>query len=245
MAYKRRFARSRDANLFHGVFADAEAAIASAPNSLPLGYDNPGAAAMYFSRMQHEEYDYPAMLWLERSLRQGMRSIFDIGGHIGIKYYAFSKALDFPSDIDWLVCDVPAVVERGRAAARSRDPLGRLRFTSDYAEANSCDVLFASGALQYLPMELGDWLGRLEMRPRRIILNTTAIHPTRSFYTLNSIGTAFCAYRVSAEPEFVASVLRRGYRERDRWINKGKPLYLPFDEELSLDDYRGYCFDKI
>ncbi len=74
-------------------------------------------------------------------------------------------------------------------------------------------------------------------------MNTAAIHPTRSFFTLNSIGTAFCAYRVQSRDGFVGSVVGQGYTLRHEWRNIGKPLRLPFENGCSLEDYAGFCFD--
>ena len=240
----RRFAQNSSENLFRGVFDSAEAATLSAPATRPLGYDNPESAALYFGRMQHELYDYPAMFWLRRSLDAGLRSVFDVGGHVGIKFYAFRAPVALPDDLRWLVCDVPAVIERGAkvAARRGVDPW--LSFTSDYQRLDGTDILFASGALQYLPFSLDEWLGGLARPPQRLIINTTAVHPEREYYTLNSIGTAFCPYRVVAEPRFLDSLAALGYRLVDRWTNPGKTLMLETHPDLSLGHYSGYYFER-
>ena len=240
-AYRRRFAENTDDNLFMGVFDSFEDAERHAPPTRPLGYDNPQSAGMYGPWIY--AYDYPAMFWLDRSLAEGMRSVFDLGGHVGIKYYAFRRAMAFPADLRWLVCDVPAVVARGREIAAARPPGARPGFTTNMLDGSGFDVLYVSGSLQYLPPHLDAVLSDLKPLPRRIILNITAVHPTRTYVTLNSIGTAFCPYRVQAHDELIEEVRRLGYVQRDAWENPGKRLDLPFSPDLSLDHYSGFCFD--
>lgn len=241
-ALHRRFLKNTDQNLFWGVFDSFEAAAASAPPALSVGYDNEASANIpYVSAISPR--DYPAMFWLLRSMSDGMRSFFDLGGHTGVKYYAFRRATGFPPDLRWTVCDVPAVVVRGRELALARDPEGMLGFTDRYEDLDGQDVLFASGSLQYLPVTLPDMLKGLRRMPRRIVVNTTPIHETRSFFTLNSIGTAFCPYRVQARGAFVESVTALGYQKRDAWENLGKGMQIPNSEGADVPSYSGFCFD--
>lgn len=241
-AHRKRFLENKDQNLFLGVHDSFEAAAASAPPSLHLGYDNEESANIaYVSAISPR--DYPAMFWLLRSMGEGMRSFFDLGGHTGVKYYAFRRVIGFPADIRWTVCDVPAVVVRGRELALARAPEGALHFTDRYEDLDGQDVLFASGSLQYLPVTLSDLLKGLQRLPRRIVINTTPIHETRSFFTLNSIGTAFCPYRVQAREAFVQSVIALGYQKRDEWENLGKGMEIPDSEGADVKSYSGFCFD--
>lgn len=241
-AHRQRFLKNVDQNLFMGVYDTFEAAAASAPPSLHLGYDNEESANIaYVSAISPR--DYPAMFWLLRSLGDGMRTFFDLGGHTGVKYYAFRRAIGFPPDIRWTVCDVPAVVVRGRELAQARAPEGSLHFTDRYEDLDGQDVLFASGSLQYLPLTLSDMLKGLRRMPRRVVVNTTPIHETQSFFTLNSIGTAFCPYRVQARETFVESVTALGYLKRDAWDNLGKGMVIPDAQGMDVESYSGFCFD--
>ena len=242
-SYLKAFVQNRDQNLFHGVFDSFEAAAARAAIYGNSGYNNEASASLYLDYMRVDAHDYPAMRWLERSFREGMRSVFDVGGSIGIKYYAFAKTLPLPGDVIWTVEDVPAVVLKGKALALERGVAQNLRFTDHMLAGDGAQVLFASGSLQYLPrllsVDLADW----SMRPRRIIVNITPIHSTREFFTVNSIGTAFCAYRVQTQSSLVRQLMSLGYTMKDNWINRGKEMRLPLDPDLSLDHYRGFCFD--
>lgn len=241
--FERRFQR-RMGHAFHGVFATFDAAAAAVPQVLPGSYDNPEAAAMYADRLQVDDHDHPALFWLYEAMANGARTVCDLGGSIGIKYYAFASRLPLGPGTTWHVVEVPAAVELGRRTALAQGVADQLRFGTDPAVAATCEVLFASGALQYLPRSLGELLADLPRLPRRVIVNTTPIHPTRSFFTLNNIGAACCPYRVSARTEFLASLSGLGYSLRDQWRNIGKRLDLPFEDGLSLDHYSGFCFDR-
>ncbi len=242
-AYEARFLANRDDNLFMGSFDDrASAETAAKTLSRPVGYDNAEAATALYSPQVYF-YDYPALFWLGRSLDGGMRSVFDLGGHVGIKYYAFRRMLNYPTELRWKVCDVPAVVQAGRELATQREADAQLAFCTDYAEASGCDVLYASGSLQYLPMTIGDMLAALPEKPRRIVLNTTAAHPERTLYTLNSIGFAVCPYRIQHHDEQLRQIVEAGYKRRDGWRNEGKPIEVPFVDGGEKPYYAGGCFD--
>ncbi len=242
-AFDKRFNSHRPGHLFRGVFGSFEEAQASAPATLPLGYDNAESASLYLQRLRADEYDYPAMFWLSQSLANGMASVVDLGGSVGIKYFAFGRTLGFPAHLTWRVIEVPAAVELGRRFASERGVAHALQFSDSVATADGADVLLASGSLQYMPQTLGDILACLSNKPKRIIVNTTPIHPSRSFFTLNGIGTAFCPYRVQSHEEFVGSVTQQGYVLQDQWLNRGKAMALPFEPGYGVDHYSGFCFD--
>jgi putative methyltransferase (TIGR04325 family) len=241
--YDRRFEKNRGSNLFRGVFSTFEEARRSAPAALPLGYDNPASASMYEERLSRTfPSDYPVMFWLQKLFATGCTRVFDLGGHVGVSYYSFLPYLDHPPTLQWSIHDVPAVVARGRQLAMERDPHRRLSFSNGFEEVDGADVLISLGALQYLPETLPERLARVERLPRHIILNLLPLHEQRSYFTLQSIGTAFCPYRISSAPEFVASFEKLGYSMVDRWENAEKRCEIPFHAGLSLDRYHGFYF---
>lgn len=244
-AFERHFANNTRDNLFKGVFETAEQALASAPASRPQSYDNAASSELYLKRLGIDDHDYPAMFWLQRSLAEGLTRIVDLGGSVGIKYFAFGKAMPFPPGLVWRVIDMPAVVARGREFAVSQGAGPALEFSDRTADIDGMDVLYASGVLQYLPLSLAEMLRGLRTPPRRIVVNTAAIHPDTSFFTLNSIGTAFCAYRVQARQSFVDEVQACGYRLTAEWRNLGKQMLLPLERANSLRSYSGFCFDAV
>lgn len=239
----REFLANRERNLFFGVYASWEDAAAAARDCGAVGYDNAGSAALYDDRVRMDPHDYPSLYWLNRSLAEGLRGVLDVGGAIGIKFLAFREHLSGFPDLEWRVQDVPAMVARGRELAIQRGDAPRLSFTERFDDGEGSDVLFASGVLQYLPSTLGELLAGWRRLPRRIVVNTAAIHPQHAFFTVNSLGTAFCPYRVQTQAGLVRGLSTLGYRLREAWINPDKPLLIPHRPDHSLRHYSGYCLD--
>src|SRR5215471_1628225 len=189
--YERAFAHNVHSNLFRGVYATYGEAAESAPRGRPVGYDNEGSAKLYGDLATRiASHDYPAMLWLQRLFDDGSKNLFDFGGHVGITYYAYRKYLRYPAGLRWRVYDLPAVVAEGVERAMQRDRERQLSFSERFGDASGADILFASGSLQYIPSRIGDMLVGLSDRPRNIVVNQLPVHPEKSYFTLNSIGTA-------------------------------------------------------
>lgn len=238
------FVANRWNNLFAGVYDTWDQAEAAANAYGQTGYDNAASAAMYDDRIAIDTHDYPALCWLMRSMQEGQFRVGDVGGHIGIKFLAFRAALAAWPSLHWTVHDVPAVVARGRDLAAGRGDAAALSFADKFDDLQDCDVLLASGVLQYLPGTLDDMMKGWRRRPQRIIINTLPLHDTTAFFTVNSIGTAFCPYRIQTEAALVDGLARLGYRVRERWINPGKAMTLPARPDLSLTHYCGFCLDN-
>ncbi|HEY2256985.1 MAG TPA: methyltransferase, TIGR04325 family [Variovorax sp.] len=239
-AYRRRFVDNRGENLFLGSFETFKAAAAGvaryaaqrAPEDPPL-LDIP---QVNFS-------DYPSVFWLGRAFGEGMRSVFELGGQVGVKFYAFRRMLSYPADLRWTVCESPDMVRQGREMAEQRQVSGQLNFTTQLEPAGGHDVLYASGSLPYLPARISEILAALPSKPKRIILNSTAVHPDRTLYTLHSTGSAVAPYRIQHHDELLAELTTAGYRRRDGWRNEGRPIQVPFVDGGEKPYYAGYCFD--
>lgn len=244
-AARQRFVANRTENLFFGVYDTWEDAERAAQAYGAVGYDQSATVQMYESRVRKDQHDYPSVYWIQRSAMEGFRSVFDVGGNIGIKYLAFRDALAPWSDLRWKVQDVTAVVEHGRKLAAARGDGQQLSFTDRFEDGDGSDLLFASGVLQYLPQTLADLLAGWKTKPRRIVLNTTAIHPEAGYFTVNSIGTAFCPYRVQTQASLVRGLAALGYRVRENWTNPDKPLVIPGRADRSLRAYTGFCLDLV
>lgn len=239
------FIDNRTQNLFFGVHGSWNEAEQAAQAFGAVGYDHDSTVDLYAQRTRKDQHDYPALYWILRSLHEGHRSVFDIGGNIGIKYLAFNDALAPFEGLTWRVQDVPAVVRHGRELARERGDSARLEFTDRLEDGDGIDLLYASGVLQYLPRTLGEVLGGYRKLPRRIVINTTAVHPQHEFFTVNSIWTAFCPYRVQTQAGLIRGLTSLGYKLRETWVNPDKPLIIPFRPEHSLHHYSGYCLDLV
>jgi putative methyltransferase (TIGR04325 family) len=242
--YRRGFRSHRRGNAYFGVypsFADAQNDI---PPGLPPDYNSEAAANLYASRLsQLEASDYPALFWLQRFIKMGERRIFDLGGHVGLSYYAFAAHMEYPDDLLWQVHDMAAVMDRGRALAAERDPRRQLEFVG-LEQVDGCDVLMAKGALQYLDYSLPELLRRQQVLPRKLLINLTPMHPSRSFFTLQHIGVAVCPYRISALPEFLFEIRALGYQLVERWEHLERSVQIPFHPHSSIDRYHGFCFSR-
>lgn len=245
-AFERHFYQHEGSNLYYGKYVDFAAAQASIPASVPQGYDHEAAALLYKERTKRVyPSDYPALYWLQRELGPDLRRVVDIGGHIGVAFYAYQRFLSFPPNLTWTVQEVPAVVAEGRrfAAEQGVDP--RLRFTTAFEAASGADLLFASGSLQYLPDSLATKVARLAQRPRLLLLNLLPLHPTQSFYTVQSFGTAVSPYRIDSFQSFVDGLTDLGYQMADLWQNAEKSCEVRFEPELSIQHYHGMLFRLV
>ena len=239
--YRRMFSHNRNGNAYLGVYPSFQAAMDAAPQNLPTSYDNDVAGQLYRDRLQRVTVsDYPLIHWLQQLFAAGRRRVFDLGGHIGVSYYSFRQYLDYPADLHWLVHDTPSVVETGREWALQNDPWRQLGFAATANEASDREILIASGSLQYLDYSLPELLGRLADAPQHVLVNTTPMHPERSYFTLQNLGSAICPYRITAVPEFVEEMRAVGYEVIDRWESFERHLRLPFEPLHSIDRYYGF-----
>lgn len=236
--YDQSFSSGSGRGIFRGVYDTFEEAARSAPSTKAVGYDQPGAAAMYRDRLDRVfPSDYPVLFWLQSAL-DGIQSVFDFGGHVGIARYAYDSYLNFPTTLQWKVCDVPAVAEAGRALARERGVAG-LSFTTIKEEAAGADLFFSAGALQYLNWTLPELLATIEP-PKRILLNLLPMTDGPAYFTLQNIGTVFCPYRILSRQELLGGLQKLGYRVRDSWSNPEKECNIPFHLDRSLSFYEGF-----
>lgn len=244
--YRRRFAtRKVDYNAYYGVYPDFATALAAAPASLPKGFDHAETALIYAARTRYVlACDYPAMFWLRRLFEEGSRSVFDFGGSIGIKYYAFRAYLDYPADLRWTVCELPSIAAAGRQWAAEHDEYHQLAFTQNRIDADGQDILFASGCIQYLDYPFRDLIAALRRPPRHILVTVLPLHRERSFFTVQNMGTLYCVYRIQAQAEFVAQIKELGYTLRDQWDQPDRQCEIPFHPECRVDKYHGFLFSR-
>ncbi len=241
--YARRFAAARGkVRLFRGIYDSYEAAAASAPSTLPVGWDN----AVSAGRLQHERdvifaADYPVLFWL-RGLLGDNRSVFDLRGNVGTSYFAFRRLLPYPPDLTWLVHDVPAVVQHGQALALAETAPG-LRFTEDCAELAAADILLMKGSVHFLPDPIR-FLRTAGPLPRHVLVNKVPLYERESAVTLETNGVSFCPYHLLNRQQFVSVFTDQGYRCVDTWRNYDLNCYVPFYPDHSVPYYSGYYFTR-
>ena len=75
--------------------------------------------------------------------------MLDIGGSVGVHYYAYRRYIQVPAATAWRMVEVPTMVAIGRNLATTSAALA-LSFTEDLAQAvmsPSNDIRIAAGAL--------------------------------------------------------------------------------------------------
>jgi putative methyltransferase (TIGR04325 family) len=241
--FDKRFEAGLAVGCCRGILETYAQAASAATTSLPLGYDHADAANMHRDRAGAIfPSDYPVMLWLKNAFANGARDVLDLRGHIGIAYYAYQKAISFPEDLSWKVYDVPAVLASGRKEALQRDPSGHMTSAEDFSSASNGDVLFTSGCIQYLEGTLAQRINALARKPDWVLVNKLPLHTRRDYWTVQSIGTAFCAYHIQQCDQLYSGMKELGYRVLDNWENLETDCWIAFEPAHCPDRYQGAAF---
>jgi len=143
-SYERYFASSDGYAANRGVYRSFAEASLSAPRAAKIGFDHDALVDEFSDRAGRIfPYDYPALFWLRPALLDAKR-VFDIGGHIGVHYYAYERYLRYSPDLIWQICEVPAIVKAGAEQARRRG-ISNLIFTSSLDDVDGKGELVADG----------------------------------------------------------------------------------------------------
>ena len=233
---------SGHARLFRGVYADFASATHAIPATQLQGYDNLHSAY----RLRNDRFriwpcDYPVMFWLGQLLPQ-CRQLFDWGGNVGISYFAYRKYLPYPTELEWLVSDVPAVVSAGLEIADEEYAPG-LRFTTMLDELCSSDVLLAAGSLHFIEDPFAN-LSAQRALPRHILLNKVPVYELPAAVTLQNMGTSFCPNHLFNRNDFVRGFENLGYELVDEWQSPDLSCRIPFFSKHCIPAYSGFYFRK-
>jgi putative methyltransferase (TIGR04325 family) len=233
--------RMQPINAVRGVYGSFEEARRAAPRTKPVGYDAANAGDWYTDKLTGVQLeDYPVLFWLRQAFDDS-RSVFEIGGHVGVAYYGFSKVLEYPPDLTWTILDVPSVMEAGEEMAHQRGRTN-LRFATTEARAvEGADIVLAAGSLQYLEAGLADIITGLRQRPKHVLVNITPVYKGSAFVTVQNVGNVYCAYRVFNREQFIGSLQSIGYRLVDSWA-KPRQFRVPGHADKCFDEYSGFYF---
>ena len=230
----------------YGVFESFPEARASLPQSKE--FDQAPLAAEYVEVRSKKvfPYDYPMLLWLLRAFQGDATSVLDIGGSVGVHYYAYRRYIRMPAALTWRIVEVPTIAAIGRnlAATSGATPLS---FTEDMTEAlisAGSDIWISAGALQYVedarPAQL---LGRCLMRPKHILLNKLPLCPGDDYVTTQNIGSgSFAPLHVFNRSRYIEEIEAIGYTLWDKWDVPERSLFLPGFPERSLPSFTGLYF---
>lgn len=224
-----------------GVFSSFAQASGASPRNGRLGYDTQEHSTMYDSRIgKLYIYDYAVAFWLSQILPQ-VKTVFDLGGHKGELYYGFSQRLDL-AEIVWRVCDVPTTVREGARYARQRQ-CNALTFTDSPQDGDGCDLLIASGVLQYLEDDLASIVRKWQKQPRFVIVNITPMYDGEEYITLQNTQLSYNPYRVFNRTKLISSLTQLGYELHDDWRTE-RSLNVPFHPERYVESYQGFLLRR-
>ena len=231
---------------YSGVFNDFESARASLPTN--PGFDHEALAAEYVDIRTKKvfAYDYPVMWWLEHAFLGGASSVLDIGGSVGVHYYAYRRYFDMPADLEWRVVEVPAMIAVGRSLAEKHGATA-LSFVEDLNRAVATiasDLWISAGAVQYIEDGRPDsLLKRCVVRPRHVLLNKLPLYGGVDFVTTQNIGEgSFAPLHVYNRARFIRDMRLLGYTLRDQWPVYERSLHLPGHPERSFPSFTGLYF---
>jgi putative methyltransferase (TIGR04325 family) len=233
--------RMQPINEVRGVYRTFGEAERAAPRVKPVGYEAANAGDWYADKLTGVQLeDYPVLFWLSQALVHS-RSIFEIGGHVGVAYYGFSQLLDYPADLTWTILDVPSVMAAGEDFARRRGRTN-LRFATEGVGAgDGADIVLAAGSLQYLETNLSDIIRGWRVRPEHLLINITPVYDGPAYVTVQNVGSVYCAYRIFNRQELVTSLEALDYALVDSW-RKPRALRVPLHPERSFEYYSGFYF---
>jgi len=227
---------------FRGIYPTFTAALLTAPTGKLPGYDHREVVTIDEEKLEHlNPADYPVLFWLAPLLAE-TKTVFDLGGNVGVAYYAYRRYLSYPAGLRWRVCEVSQTVAAGRDYALSRGEHG-LEFTTERSAAEGAEIYFTSGALQYIEEPFAEIIGRLSEKPRHILINRVPLTGGPGFITLQNNGAWVVPYKIANEAEFIASVTALGYGVVDHW-RIHRSLQVLNSPEHSVENYQGIYFRR-
>jgi putative methyltransferase (TIGR04325 family) len=234
----------RKAPICRGVFESFRAAAAACPKGKRIGYSqeliaghsDPARLTAMQEVGRFDSRDYPLLVWLTRAFDDST-TLFDLGGNVGLGFYAYRSYIRYPENLRWVVCDIPELCRAGEQVALERK-VECLAFTHDFKMAQGMDILLTCGTLQYLETSLAALLLGLTSKPRHILIQRVPMCDGPSFHTLQNIGYAVCPYRIQNKQEFFDSLERLGYRSIDSWKDS-RECRIPFHPRRTVQGYLG------
>ena len=243
---RQQFLTTQGAGAYFGLFDSFNAARAWLPKNPEFDQDALAAEYVTIRARKVFAYDYPVMFWLEHAFRDGAKSILDIGGSVGVHYYAYRRYVEMPGALNWNVVEVPAMVSIGRKMAADQNATA-LDFTEDLQGAvadGANDIWISAGAIHYLDDARPNLLlERCKTRPKHILLNKLPLYGGEDFITAQNVGEgSIVPLHVYNKRRFVRDIEALGYSLRDEWPVHERGLYLPGHPERSFSSFTGLYF---
>ncbi|QUY44991.1 methyltransferase, TIGR04325 family [Acaryochloris marina] len=230
------------ANLYKGVYEGFKEAKNSIPSKFRSDYDiqeahhKPNRDLSLFRPI-----NTPLLEPFETALKD-ISSVLDIGGGVGIDYYAFKQALDFSESLSWMVYDVPIAVKVGQDIA-TRNHCPNLSFITDLKQTKSVDLLLTNGALQYLDQSLSELIDQLPHKPKHLLVNYIPCYDGNTFFTIQNLKFSRCPYKIQGRTQFIHDLEVQGYQLVKSW-EEPRTCLIPFHPDQFVSSYFGFYFTK-
>jgi putative methyltransferase (TIGR04325 family) len=234
------------ANTWVGLYPNWSAAMAAIPKGNPVGYDQDAAREMFtqYPTSLVRPSDYAVLVHLRNFARAGMR-VVDVGGSIGTAYYIAQKYFPLPEPFCWVIYDVPAVLEAGRAVAAREGERGKgLSFVGSLKDAGECDVFFSSGSLQLIEETLPQLLQQLPGLPEHVLINRVPVWDRDAIVCLNDMGFSLAPYNIFNRKQWVGAMEELGYKLVDDWACPESKFSIKFKRGTRLNAYSGFYFRR-
>jgi putative methyltransferase (TIGR04325 family) len=225
----------------HGVYETSEQVHAHLPRNRKIGHDHSEAAVLYIDRpLVARPSDYPAMFWMRPMLNDTSR-VFDWGGNLGHSYLTFRRYFEIPKHLHWTVCDLPAVIAKGREYVQDKNA-AHLHFTSSLDDAAGHDIFLSCGALQYWYESFAGWLKKLPSLPAHLLINRIPVWEGKTYFTLEDIKAVVNPYLIRNRSEFVDSLTTIGYELVDSWPCLESTVRIRLRPSRHISAYAGFYF---
>jgi putative methyltransferase (TIGR04325 family) len=230
-----------------GVYNSFSEAFYAIPKKLLAGYRQPiiekhQCVPQLTARTEigtFNSIDYPVLLWLKNAFTDSSK-LFDLGGNVGLGYYAYKKFLPYPDNLRWLVCEIPEIAKAGKNIATEKG-VNKLSFTTNMSEAEGADIFLSCGALQYLDQTLPELIELLQKKPRHLLIHNVPFYDGETFTTIQNIGYACCPYKVQNRSKFIDALALMCYELVDSWKIQHS-FSIPFHPERHVHNYHGFYF---
>jgi putative methyltransferase (TIGR04325 family) len=221
-------------------FAEAQS---SASKYIAAGHEHPDEIRYHTSIADSiRESDYPVLFHLAPIIAN-LRRIFDLGGHVGNLFYAYQHKLCFPSNMTWMVYDLPHKRPFAEKLVAERKET-RIRFADSVAEASGSDVFIASGSLHYFDHPLHEILSALELPPPHVFVNRSPFSAGESLITVQDNRSYLVPCMLHSRSELISGMARLGYDLICEWPVHERKLCVPSYPDLTAHTYEGFYFRK-
>jgi putative methyltransferase (TIGR04325 family) len=236
--FQKQFAKSSPS--CRGIYKSFAQAALDAPSDKLSGYDHRVISEFYKGRIDDlNPGDYPVLFWLSRLLPDA-QLVFELGGSVGVGYYAYRRFLPFPPKLRWVICELPQAVRVGAEIARDRNE-SQLIFTEERQFFEEPDIYATFGALQYIEEPFAEIIQNLRTRPPHLLINRVPLSSGEAFITLQNNGCWFSPYKVENKSHFVESIESLDYELVDKW-EMNRPNIFLLHRGDALPTYHGMYF---